>query len=87
VPKVSLKLEERCVETLQKVVPKDRLAFGKAAKKRGLTEDELEQEIGDDLEKIRSEMYKEQSRNGNATERNSSRSARKIGRDCYADCI
>ena len=35
------------------------LAFGKAAKKRGLTEEQLEQEIEDDLEEIRSEMYKE----------------------------
>ena len=36
------------------------LTFGKAAKKRGLTEEELEQEIRGDLEEIGSKMYKEQ---------------------------
>jgi AbrB family looped-hinge helix DNA binding protein len=44
----------------EKVLRETVLAFGEAAKKRGLTEEQLEQEIKNDLEEIRSEMYKEQ---------------------------
>ena len=56
VNEVNIFTEMPAEKTLRETV----LAFGKAAKKRGLSEEGLEQEIKDDLEKIRSEMYKEQ---------------------------
>jgi len=56
IKKANIFMETSAEKTLRETV----LAFGKAAQKRGLTEEGLEQEIKDDLEKIRSEMYKEQ---------------------------
>jgi len=56
IKKANIFTETPAEKTLRETV----LAFGKAAQKRGLTEEQLEQEIKDDLEEIRSEMYKEQ---------------------------
>jgi AbrB family looped-hinge helix DNA binding protein len=56
IKKANILTETHAEKTLRETA----LAFGKAAKKRGLTEEQLEQEIKDDLEEIRSEMYKEQ---------------------------
>ena len=54
IKKANIFTETPAENTLRETV----LAFGKAAKKRGLTEDELEQEIEDDLEEIKIEIYK-----------------------------